>query len=189
MLKKGKYSVLWIDVLVVALIGFGAGFAGYEWWRNRQSEVRVEYIKASEERSAKVMVDVSGAVVSPGVYELLDGARVKDAIVAAGGLSAEADRDFVGKVVNMADKVKDAQKIYIAPKSSLATNAMVGKVGEQLISVNSATKEQLMGLSGIGEVRSQAIIDGRPYASIDELVTRKVLTKSLLENNRERLSI
>ena len=70
---------------------------------------------AKSSSAAEVYVDVDGAVVRPGVYRLKDGARVSQAIDAAGGLTAEAD--VTG--LNRASKVADGQKIYVP------------KVGEQ----------------------------------------------------------
>src|SRR5690242_19954058 len=58
-------------------------------------------------------VDVEGSVAHPGVYVLASNARVQDGLVAAGGLSAGADREFVAKNLNLAAKVIDGGKIYI----------------------------------------------------------------------------
>jgi competence protein ComEA len=61
----------------------------------------------------KIMVDVAGGVIKPGVYELQTGARVEDAIIAAGGLSQNADTDLIAKTINRAKVVEDGVKVFI----------------------------------------------------------------------------
>lgn len=72
-----------------------------------------------------IKVDVSGAINKPGVYELPEGGRVEEALNAAGGLSEQADKDWVAKNLNLAAKLHDGDKLYI-PKieeiSSTPTN-------------------------------------------------------------------
>ena len=136
--------------------------------------------KASAE--LEVYVDVDGAVVSPGVYRLKDGARVAQAIDAAGGLTPEAD--VTG--LNRASKVADGQKIYV-PKvgEQQASIADVGVDGgasassgvggaTSLVNINTASAAELQTLSGIGPSMAQSIIDERTkngaFASVDDLM-------------------
>src|SRR5258706_5497805 len=60
-----------------------------------------------------IAVDVGGAVVHPGVYHLSVGDRVEDAIIASGGLSENADKNWVDKNLNKAAKLIDGQKLYL----------------------------------------------------------------------------
>lgn len=136
--------------------------------------------KASAE--LEVYVDVDGAVVSPGVYRLKDGARVSQAIDAAGGLTAEAD--VTG--LNRASKVADGQKIYVpkvgeqqaaaavgGAESSAATTPGAGP-SSGLVNINTASAAELQALSGIGPSMAQSIIDERTqngaFASVDDLM-------------------
>lgn len=64
-------------------------------------------------RLKEIIIDVSGAVVKPGVYHLNFDSRVQDALVAAGGLAGSADRNWVEKNLNLAVKLRDGGKIYI----------------------------------------------------------------------------
>jgi competence protein ComEA len=105
-------------------------------------------------------------------------ARVHDALVAAGGLTENADR----KAVNLAAKIADGQKIYIpaigeSPVQVLGStvSGSSGTDGSGLVSVNNASQSELESLPGIGPVTSQKIIDGRPYSSIEDLVSKKVV--------------
>lgn len=61
----------------------------------------------------EIFVDVSGAVVNPGVYSLPLSSHIKDAIHSAGGFSSEASAEYVSKFINLASLLKDSQKIYI----------------------------------------------------------------------------
>ena len=136
--------------------------------------------KASAE--FEVYVDVDGAVVRPGVYRLKDGARVSQAIDAAGGLTAEAD--VAG--LNRASKVTDGQKIYVptvgeqqaaaavgGAESGAATTPGAGSSSE-LVNINTASATELQTLSGIGPSMAQSIIDERTkngaFASVDDLM-------------------
>lgn len=153
------------------------------WWYQSQNTVEVEVIKASEEGVSKkrIYVDVAGAVVSPGVYEASGEARIKDVLALAGGLSEEADREYVGKKLNLATKVSDGMKVYIPKvKESVGSSGGGQILGAEngLVNINEASLEQLMGLSGVGEVRAKAIIDGRPYGKIEELKERKIIPES-----------
>ena len=142
----------------------------------------------SEESSSKasaeteVYVDVDGAVASPGVYRLKDGARVSQAIDAAGGLTAEAD--VTG--LNRASKVTDGQKIYVPTvgeqQAALAAGGTEGGAvtvsgagtSSGLVNINTASAAELQTLSGIGPSMAQAIIDERTqngaFASVDDLM-------------------
>ncbi|MEX2254816.1 MAG: ComEA family DNA-binding protein [Acidimicrobiia bacterium] len=128
-----------------------------------------------------VVVHVAGAVTTPGVVELDAGARVIDAIEAAGGAVAEADLDRL----NLAAKVTDGQRILVqrvgdppAPDTAApgapggAPNGSGGTTGG-LLDVNTATSPQLEELPGIGPALAAAIIAERDrrggFKSVQEL--------------------
>lgn len=124
----------------------------------------------------KIMVHIDGEVMNPGVVELHEGARVIDVINIVGGLTQYAD----DKRINLAKKVYDEEKIYI-PKigedtselDTLFINQNDNKNSTQgKININTATKEELQKLSGIGSVLAERIIEHRKsnkFSSIDDI--------------------
>ena len=182
--------------LLLLLTGLGtlAGLALFSSENNRVEIVRDKGQGLRDEGETKIemVVDVSGAVEKPGVYRLGQGSRIVDALAAAGGLSSEADRDFLSKTINLSQVITDGMKVYVKPigddKGKMEQTGGVGEIGE-IIYINSASKEELESLWGVGEVRAEAIIAGRPYGSIEDLITRKVLPKNVVEKNRGRLGL
>ncbi len=134
-----------------------------------------------------IVVDVDGAVVSPGVYDLNGPTpRVRDAIAAAGGLAEGADTT----TLNMAALVVDASKVHVpsageqqTPPSgdkstesdgSAAPAASGSASSSGLVNINTATTDELMTLSGVGEATAAAIVKDReangPFASKEDLM-------------------
>ena len=114
---------------------------------------------------ALMTVFVSGEVVRPGVYRLPRGARIADAIDAAGGLLGDAD---VRKLPNLAGKLSDGKQVKV-PRVGTATAASAR------VDINSATLDELLAVPGMDEATAQAIIDQRdgygPFLSLTELHT------------------
>lgn len=159
---------------------------------------KIEVLESSNIKTVstdKVKVEIAGSVIKPGVYELLASDRVERLLIASGGLSAEADRAWVEKNINQAAKVVDGQKLYIPKEGEI--NQVVSGSGNQgsgvlgistLINLNTATVRELDSLPGIGAVRANAIVENRPYMSVDELVSKKVLSKKLFEEIKGQIT-
>ena len=108
------------------------------------------------------LMDVSGAVPRPGVYELPDGSRVNDAVEAAGGFLAEADKS----TINLAAPLEDGQKLEIPFMEGVeiagAPRSGGGEGGtDELININTADVDLLSTLPGIGPTLAQRIVDYR----------------------------
>jgi len=144
-----------------------------------------------------ITVDIEGAVVAPGVYELPEGARVSDLLDKAGGLTAEADSEWVGKTLNRASLLSDGGKLYIPKKGSVQgaatgnnnTVPALRSLGEGGISLNTASEKELDTLPGVGPVTAQKIIAGRPYQRLEELLEKKILTPSVYEKVKEKITL
>lgn len=123
--------------------------------------------------AGRVLVHVAGAVTEPGVYELAPGARVRDAVVAAGGPTADADWN----ALNLAAVVGDASRVYVpavgeqVPPDALDVSG--APTGAGPIDVNRATAEELDELPGVGPATAAAIVTERarngPFVDVDDL--------------------
>ena len=149
----------------------------------------------SLESQATVVVQVAGAVVKPGVYSLPAGSRVGDAITAAGGYSRDVDPRAAETKLNLAAKLQDAQAIVVPRRGgtaagSSAAGASAAPSGP--LNLNTASSAQLDALPGIGPVTAAKIIASReqmPFASVDDLVTRKVVSASTLAKFRNQVTV
>lgn len=140
-----------------------------------------------------LFVDVAGAVQNPGAYQLKEGSRVKDALIAANGISAQADREFVARNVNIASPLTDGQKIFIpmlvegGELQVSGENSVLGETNS-IININLATSSELDTLSGVGEKTAEKIIKGRPYGNIIELREKKVVGQAVYEKIKDYIS-
>ncbi|OGV91982.1 hypothetical protein A3A66_04640 [Microgenomates group bacterium RIFCSPLOWO2_01_FULL_46_13] len=176
----------------------------------KDSQVEIISKDAPSESSAEIVVDVSGAVEKPGVYRLPPSARLNDILVAAGGLSASADRAWVSRFLNLAAKINDGSKIYIpsagedlgkstnvqfSPQevsggiAGVTTDPLINNNASGLININTASLEQLDSLWGIGAVRAQAIVDNRPFATIDELKSKAKIPNNVFERIKDQITV
>lgn len=135
--------------------------------------------------TSQITVDIQGAVARPGVYELPEGSRVEDALSAAGGLTSEADAERISQTINRAAKLSDGAKLYFPKKSDSTSHNSY----PSLVSVNASSQSDLEALPGIGPVTAKKIIAGRPWQTLDELVTKKAMSQSLLTKLKDQLSL
>jgi competence protein ComEA len=124
-----------------------------------------------------VVVHVAGAVVRPGVLRLPDGARVVDAVAAAGGATVEADTDRINLAAALVDGAwihvpRVGEQVASPPQGSTPASPAEGGATSP-IDLNTATPEQLDSLPGVGPATAAAIVDHRtrngPFASVDAL--------------------
>jgi competence protein ComEA len=120
--------------------------------------------------STNITVEIKGEVNSPNVYILKYGSRIKDLISLAGGVLQDSDTSNI----NLARKLKDEDYIFIPKKGDTSvTNQSKVKNASDKIDINSASKEELDSLSGIGPVTAEKIVSYRekngPYSSVDDL--------------------
>jgi len=141
--------------------------------------------------------DIEGAVGRPGVYTFPEGSRVEDVLEKAGGLTAEADSEWVAKTINRASLVSDGAKFYIPKKGAIQSTAVVTGTGDAtaqdgtlpVISINTASEKELDTLPGVGPVTAQKMIGSRPYQRLEELLEKKVLTISVYEKIKGQITL
>lgn len=146
----------------------------------------------------ELVVDVEGGVVTPGVVVLPGGSRVADAIAAAGGYAPSADLVAAAAALNLAAALSDGQQVYVplagvaAGSGASGAGAAGGGSGGGLVNLNTASPEALEALPGIGPVTVQKIVAARserPFASLDELVERKVMNRGQLDEIRDLVTL
>lgn len=159
-------------------------------------------VEPSAEKSAglgPLVIDVEGGVQRPGIVQLPDGSRVADAIKAAGGYAKSADLGAAAAKLNLAAALKDGQQVYVPVAGSAAggggdggDGGSAGSAGGGLVNLNQATPEELDALPGIGPVTVQKIVAARqerPFATLEEMVERKVLTNAQLDKIRDLVTL
>jgi competence protein ComEA len=131
--------------------------------------------------SFNIAVEAAGAVATPGVYELPSQSRVIDLIDKAGGFVETADHAWIERSLNQVAFLTDAQKIYIPfqnerpnspidPSTNPAAGQSSGSSSSSLVNLNTASKEELMTLPGIGSSYADRIIQSRPFKSPEDLM-------------------
>jgi competence protein ComEA len=103
-----------------------------------------------------LVVHVAGMVISPGVYDLPEGSRTKDAVDAAGGPAHEADLN----ALNLAALLVDGQKVLVPKQGEVASGGAAEEATEHQgkVNLNVATEAQLQELPGIGPVLADRIV-------------------------------
>jgi len=155
-----------------------------------QSSLTFQEAKQEQPKQAELAVDIEGAVINPGVYKLTEGARIVDALASAGGLSEDADREWVEKNINLAKKVTDGLKLYIPRMGEevLSDSSSDSGTSGPVLNINTASSGDLENLSGIGPVTATKIIEGRPYSDVQELLNRKIVGNATFEKIKDKIS-
>jgi competence protein ComEA len=143
---------------------------------------------------AELLVDVQGGVQHPGLVRLPPGARVADAVAAAGGYSPLADLRAAAAAVNLAAPLADGQQVFV-PLQGVAgstTGSGSGSGSGSLVNLNTASTGELEALPGIGPVTAEKIVTARqeqPFTTLDELVDRKVMNRGQLDGIRDLVTV
>ncbi len=171
--------------------------------------------KPKKENIENYKVDIKGEILTPGIYTLKSNSRVIDVIEMSGGLTENADTS----VINLSKKITDEMVIIIYSKSEVKdfekTKEKEKTVQEKCIkkdenslkndacitdsvktsgkvSINSATKEELMTLTGIGEAKAEDIIKYReengPFKTIEDIKNVSGIGDSLFAKIKENIT-
>jgi competence protein ComEA len=138
------------------------------------------------ETTKEIVVHVAGAVASPGVYRLTDGARVFEAVAAAGGVTDDADTN----ALNLAAPLYDGQQVRVP---CLDERQAGGAAYDGRVNINTATASELEKLPGIGPVRAAAIVDYRqkngPFRALEDLAAVTGIGAKTLEALKEQVTL
>lgn len=155
----------------------------------------------------EILVYVCGYVNAPGVYKFKAGSRINDAVKSAGGFREEACKEYV----NLADYMQDGMKIYIPSVEELEgtekenvgisggsmTENLQGMVGignsTNLVNINTASRDELMGITGIGGTRADAIIEyrnsGGRFISIEDVMKVRGIKEGLFAKIKDQITV
>jgi competence protein ComEA len=155
--------------------------------------------------SPVLLVDVEGAVRSPGMHQVAAGSRIGDAITAAGGYADRADLTAAALTLNLAQPLADGAKIHVpllgelngsvlddGPGLTSAPGNTGGQPGPALIDLNHADQAALESLPGIGPVTAGKIITAREtslFVSLDDVVSRKALSAATMDKLRSLVTV
>jgi competence protein ComEA len=134
----------------------------------------------------RLTIHIAGAVRRPGLYRLMEGKRVADAVARAGGATAKADT----AAINLAAPLADGMQVLVPSRiAGAAGSAAAGAATPGRVSLSSATVEQLDALPGVGPVTAQKIVDYRAahggFRSVDDLDAIPGIGPARLEQLRE----
>lgn len=159
-----------------------------------------EEAKKQEEprEEAGIWVYVCGQVTSPGVYEIPEGTRIYQALEKAGGATAEASLESL----NLAESAADGQKIYVPSREEAAASDIPGEGAASgfsesgsggRVNLNTADKEQLMTLTGIGETRAEAILEYREqeghFQSAEDIMNVQGIKEGIYEQIKDDITV
>ena len=146
-------------------------------------------------QNSEIYVHIDGEVKNPGVYKMKIGDRVNDAIQAAGGLTENADK---GRI-NLATKLRDEMKIHISKigetNSDLSNESKDDNSdgnNSKLININTASKEELCKLTGIGENKAKLIIEYREkkkFTKIEDITKVSGIGKKTFEKIKNDITV
>lgn len=151
----------------------------------------IEIIFATPAPASNVTVHVAGAVSSPGVYSLLNGSRVADAVAKAGGFADNAAQDGI----NQARIIRDQEQIYIPTIAEFtATLHSTSPIRQpNLVNINTATIDELTTLPQIGPALAARIVAYReingPFKRADDLLNVSGIGLATLEKIRSLITV
>ena len=159
---------------------------------NISNETNNKDERAEDKHDEKIFVDVKGAVKHPGVFETTKDKRIKDLIEEAGGLLDDADTS----TLNLSQKVKDQMVIYVlkhGEKPKQISDGGSSSSNTDVININTANKEQLMKISGVGKTKAEAIISYREkngdFKKKEDITKVRGIGKATFEKIKDKIEV
>lgn len=220
-MKKYKKQIFGIIFIIFTIVSIAWSFTDTSGEKPKEiviEKVKTKENKVEESKQSKTIVDVKGAVNAPGVYELTEENNVIDAINAAGGLREDSDTSNI----NLSKKLKDEMVIIVYTAGEVqnmkenskivcpkVNDVCVTKEDEKailedekntledskkgIININTATKEELMTLPGVGESKANLIIEYREkngnFITIEDIKNVTGIGDSLFEKIKDSITV
>ncbi len=172
-----------------------------------ESNNEIENVTSTEELSEEVStasddliwVHICGEVENPGVYSLKEGSRLYELIELAGGMTQQAAKNYL----NLVEKLIDGQRVQVPSvdelesgtyQTYLSLETQIEKSNSNsLININTASKEQLMTLPGIGESKANSIITYRQengkFAKIEDIMNISGIKNAAFEKIKDLITV
>ena len=183
-------------IILFVIVVSGAVFMRLD--QQKSADIRIDSngsrSSSAEEAKSEYYVDISGAVASPGVYRVTSKTRLFELIEKAGGLTQAADLDSL----NQAAFVKDGEKIVVACKGEEEGPVQGQSAGQSSprgsgrININSAGKNELMEITGVGEVIAERIIEYRKnsrFTSVEDIKNVRGIGEATFEKMKPMVSV
>ena len=146
---------------------------------------------ASPQVAERLVVHMSGEVIAPGIYRLPVGARIDDALKAAGGPTGEGDIHRL----NLAARLADGQQIVVPKRVDPVLAALTRSASPTpgKVNLNVAGVAELDQLPGVGPVTAQRIVAYReqhgPFISVEQLREKKLVNAATFEKIKDLVSV
>lgn len=194
MIRKKAGIVLIFCALFLVLFGCGEK-PDLILQETSQAQETLSEQETEKQQSQNIFVYICGEVKNPGVYELPSGSRIYQLVEKAGGMKKKADAG----AVNLAEALMDGQMIRIPGQSEpgqqtvSAASESTGSGTDGKININTASREQLMTLAGIGETKADQIIayrtDNGAFQKIEDIMQVAGIKEGLFEKIKECITV
>ena len=155
-------------------------------WKKEETFSQVEVVTTKE---ATLTVYVCGEVRNPGVYDLPLSGRLCDAVELAGGVTERA----ATSAVNMAEPLSDGERYYIPTRAESEEGVLYENKSDTRVNINTASKEELTSLPGIGQTRAESIVAYREangkFESIEELNKVSGISEGIIAQIQDKIRI
>ena len=201
MMEQNKIKYI---LAALAVLFLGVVFCGDRVTPGRQEEEMAGMFESAATQapdspagSAKIYVHIIGAVKKPGVYAFDERPRVVDVVAEAGGFT----KDAVKSGINQAELVEDGSQVVIESKRDKREKADGEQPGakkengsdDARLDLNTATKEELMGLTGIGESKAMSIISYREtngkFKKIEEIMNITGIKNGVFDKIKDKIKV
>jgi len=179
--KKQLKILIFFLVIILGILFYRYSSNNYKVLNNKL--VDEELVDAEETSSKTIWVDIDGAVKNPGVYEIKTGSRLFELLEIAGGLREDA----YTKDLNRSIMLNEEDKIYIESIDNINLKKEIMK-----ININTASKEELMKLTGIGEAISENILQYREtntFNKIEDIMNVDGIGDSKFNSIKENIKV
>ena len=190
-------------LVLLAVVALAAGGAFYAGIHGQEEAVTLDAGTTPQAeapvKESEIVVYVAGAVNRPGVVQLAEGARAKDAVDACGGFLPTADTNGV----NLAQKLKDGMQVTVPEKSPQGTAAQGAAGGAQagaakslpegMVNINTADEKELDKLPGVGPAMAKRIVEYRTengaFQSPEEIKRVKGIGDAKYEKMKDKIAL